>query len=63
MERSNNSKAEYLGEFAQYIPGLLNWMLAMDKAVPKLAVMKAQTLVETNPIADWVDHNIVCREN
>lgn len=34
-----------------------------QKAVPKLAVMKAKTLVETNPIADWVDHNIVYREN
>jgi len=66
---------EILGEFAQYIPGLLNWVLAMDeseatkiiknyqKAVPKLAVMKAQTLVETNPIADWLDNNIVYREN
>ena len=66
---------EILGEFAQYIPGLLNWVLAMDKseatriiknyqkAVPKLAVMKAITLVETNPIADWLDNNIVYREN
>jgi putative DNA primase/helicase len=66
---------EILGEFAQYIPGLLNWVLAMDeseatriirnyqKAVPKLAVMKAQTLVETNPIADWLDNNIVYKEN
>ncbi len=66
---------EILGEFAQYIPGLLNWILAMDEseasriirnyqqAVPKLAVMKAQTLVETNPIADWLDNNIVYRED
>ena len=66
---------EILGEFATYIPGLLNWVLAMDEeeatkiiknyqeAVPKLATMKAQTLVETNPIADWLDNNIVYREN
>ena len=66
---------EILGEFAQYIPGLLNWVLEMDeseatriirnyqKAVPKLAAMKAQTLVETNPIADWLDNNIVYQEN
>ena len=66
---------EILGEFAQYIPGLLNWILAMDEseatriirnyqqAVPKLAVMKAITLVETNPIADWLDNNIVYRED
>ncbi len=66
---------EIWGEFAQYIPGLLNWVLEMDeteathivknyhKAVPGLAVMKAQTLVETNPIADWLDNKIVYREN
>ena len=66
---------EIWGEFAQYIPGLLNWVLEIDeseatkiirnyqKAVPKLAVMKAITLVETNPIADWLDNNIVYREN
>ena len=66
---------EIWGEFAQYIPGLLNWVLTMDedeanriiknyhKAVPGLAVMKAQTLVETNPIADWLDNKIVYREN
>ena len=66
---------EIEGEFAQYIPGLLNWVLEMDeveatriirnyqKAVPKLAVMKAITLVETNPIADWLDNNIVYQEN
>lgn len=62
---------EIIGEFAQYIPGLLNWVLAMDEAeatriiknyhqaVPGLAAMKAQTLVESNPIADWLDNNII----
>ena len=70
---------EIFGEFAQYIPGLLNWVLEMDEesatriiknyrqAVPRLAAMKAQTLVESNPIADWLDNNIVyekdCRTN
>ena len=62
---------EILGEFARYIPGLLNWVLKMDeveatntiknyqKAVPGLAAMKAQTLVESNPIADWLDNKII----
>ena len=62
---------EILGEFTQYIPGLLNWVLEMgeveatniiknyQKTVPGLAVMKAQTLVESNPIADWLDNNII----
>ncbi len=59
------------GEFLPYIPGLLNWVLAMDEdsataivknyeaRVPSLLAMKAKTLVETNPIADWLDNFIV----
>ncbi len=66
---------EIFGEFAPYIPGLLNWVLEMDeaeathiiknyqKAVPGLAAMKAQTLVESNPIADWLDNNIIYRQD
>jgi putative DNA primase/helicase len=62
---------EMVGEFVPYIPGLLNWVLAMDEEVateivknyevkvPSLLEMKAQTLVETNPIADWLDNKIV----
>ncbi len=62
---------EITGDFASYIPGLLNWVLTIDeveatniiknyhKLVPSLAAMKAQTLVETNPIADWLDNCIV----
>ncbi|GFE72052.1 phage/plasmid primase, P4 family [Chroococcus sp. FPU101] len=65
---------EIYGEFAPYIPGLLNWVLGVkpDEAtaliknyqqrVPKLAAMKAQSLVETNPIADWLDHAMVYRD-
>ena len=72
-------RGEIRGEFAEFIPGLLNWVLEMDEIeaneimkqyierVPSLAEMKAQTLVETNPIADWLDYNIVysedCRTN
>ena len=59
------------GEFLPYIPGLLNWVLEMDEEsatsivknyesrVPSLLAMKARTLVETNPIADWLDNFIV----
>jgi putative DNA primase/helicase len=59
------------GDFLPYIPGLLNWVLAMDKkvatktmknyeeSVPSLLAMKAKTLVETNPIADWLDNFVV----
>ncbi len=64
-------RGEIRGEFAEFIPGLLNWVLEMDETeaneimkqyiqrVPSLAEMKAQTLVETNPIADWLDCNII----
>ena len=59
------------GEFLEYIPGLLNWVLEMDEdestsivknyesAVPSLLAMKARTLIETNPIADWLDNFVV----
>jgi putative DNA primase/helicase len=59
------------GDFLPYIPGLLNWVLAMDEevatetvknyeeSVPSLLAMKARTLVETNPIADWLDNFVV----
>ncbi|WP_036487441.1 hypothetical protein [Myxosarcina sp. GI1] len=59
------------GEFVPYLSGLLNWVLAMDEeeatniiknyetAVPSLLAMKTQTLVETNPIADWLDNKVI----
>ncbi len=59
------------GEFLPYIPGLLNWVLGMDESeatsivknyealVPSLLAQKAKTLVETNPIADWLDNFII----
>jgi putative DNA primase/helicase len=66
---------ELSGEFVSYIPGLLNWVLEMsDEEVtgivkdylnrcPGLQRRKAETLIETNPIADWLDYSIVYREN
>jgi putative DNA primase/helicase len=58
------------GDFAPFIPGLLNWVLKLDhievsaiiKGYSKLAIiesLKAEVLTETNPIAAWVDHCIV----
>ena len=58
------------GDFATFIPGLLNWVLELDhtevsaiiKGYSKLATIensKADILIETNPIAAWVDHCIV----
>jgi putative DNA primase/helicase len=66
-----HKKGQMRGEFLPYIPGLLNWVLAMESEsataivknyeenVPSLLAMKARTLVETNPIADWLDNYIV----
>ncbi len=61
------------GEFAPYISGLFNWVLGIDPKeaesllknsrtrVPALNRMKATAMVETNPIADWLDQAIVYR--
>jgi putative DNA primase/helicase len=59
------------GEFASYIPGLMNWVLAMPddevtelvknthRSVPSLAISTAETLIETNPMASWLDDCVV----
>jgi putative DNA primase/helicase len=66
-----HKNGQMYGDFLPYIPGLLNWVLAMDSEsateivknyeenVPSLLAMKARTLVETNPIADWLDNFVV----
>ncbi|MDV3002434.1 MAG: hypothetical protein N5P05_004089 (plasmid) [Chroococcopsis gigantea SAG 12.99] len=62
------------GEFVPYISGLFNWVLGIDPheaaaliknyrhRVPCLNLMKAMAMVETNPIADWLDHAIIYRD-
>ena len=66
-----HKNGQIYGDFLPYIPGLLNWVLEMDESeatsivknyevkVPSLLAMKARTLVETNPIADWLDNSVV----
>jgi putative DNA primase/helicase len=66
-----HKNGQMYGDFLPYIPGLLNWVLSMDEEsatsivknyeanVPSLLAMKARTLVETNPIADWLDNFVV----
>jgi putative DNA primase/helicase len=66
-----HKNGQMYGDFLPYIPGLLNWVLAMDEGeatetvknyeenVPSLLAMKARTLVETNPIADWLDNFVI----
>jgi P4 family phage/plasmid primase-like protien len=56
------------GEFVEFLPGLLNWVLAMPDSevttlikntsvsVPSLNQWKSENLLESNPIAFWFDH-------
>jgi putative DNA primase/helicase len=62
---------EMFGEFAEYIPGLLNWVLAIGETRAKellrnhceasdtLNREKALMLTETNPLAAWADEALV----
>ena len=55
------------GEFAPYLPGLLNWVMAQpesemrrylkdtDRAVPSLNEVKSETLIATSSLAAWFD--------
>ncbi len=64
---------ELKGDFMAYMPGLLNWVLDLSPQdvtnyvvktsvfVPTLARIKAVTLCQTNPIADWADLHLVLR--
>ncbi len=61
-------------EFKPYLPGLLHWVLEIpdeevtslvrdtSKSIPSLAQWKAESLLETNPLAEWLDsciaHNL-----
>ncbi|NJR62916.1 MAG: hypothetical protein HC769_31505 [Cyanobacteria bacterium CRU_2_1] len=59
------------GEFVPHLPGLLNWVLALPDDemkqlikqtvlnVPALAKWKAESLVNGNPIAEWLDARCV----
>jgi P4 family phage/plasmid primase-like protien len=59
------------GEFAQYLPGLLNWVLALPDAdvcdlvvntavsVPTLNADRLETLLASNPLAEWFDSKCV----
>ena len=65
-DRDNN----LIGEFAPYIPGLLNWVLEMngDEATqiikdplnhaPGLLKSKLENLIDTNSIAAWLNEKV-----
>lgn len=59
-------------KFRPHLPGLLQWVLEMSdkevtglvrdtaKTVRSLALWKAESLIETNPLAEWLDFCIMC---
>lgn len=59
------------GDFVQYLPGLLAWVLELsrdrvaelvkntDRSVPSLNRVKRSALCETNPVASWVDDSVI----
>ena len=61
------------GEFEPYLPGLLEWVLAMsfekvtelvlntERSIPSLKRARLESLCEANPLADWLDNCIVHR--
>jgi uncharacterized membrane protein len=69
------SKDGNKGEFADYIPGLFNWVLELSDEEVKETILseahnsselqraKAENLIQTNPIADWLDRYLVYRED
>ena len=69
------SKDGNKGEFADYIPGLFNWVLQLSDEEVKETILseahnsselqraKAENLIQTNPIADWLDRYLVYRRD
>jgi putative DNA primase/helicase len=65
---------ELVGEFTEYLPGLLNWVLAMstesienylkrtEEFVIDYSQIQAQAIIATNPIADWADFALIYEE-
>lgn len=59
------------GEFADELPGLVNWLLDMDEdtmqdylknpsnRVPYIATIRAEQIIENNPIMEWLDAKVV----
>ena len=59
------------GELAPYLPGLLEWVLTMpaarvtelirdtNRSVPSLHRARLESLCDNNPLADWLDNNLI----
>lgn len=61
------------GEFCNYLPGVLNWVLAMtdqeirglllnpQQTVPSLNEWRIESLLSSNPLAEWLDSRIILK--
>ncbi|MDJ0583199.1 phage/plasmid primase, P4 family [Crocosphaera sp.] len=67
----HDNQGNISGEFVPYIPGFLNWVLEMDsieaseciknahRRCVKLTLERIESMVENNPIAGWLNENII----
>ncbi len=71
----HDNQGNISGEFVPYIPGFLNWVLEMEseraseciknahKRCVKLTLERIESMVENNPIAAWLNENIIYDPN
>ena len=67
----DEENGELKGEFAEFMPGLLNWVLALDnqslenylRRTEEFVIghrqLQLEAILQTNPIADWADYCLV----
>ncbi|WP_107667543.1 phage/plasmid primase, P4 family [Cyanothece sp. BG0011] len=67
----HDNRGNISGEFVPYIPGFLNWVLEMESESAseciknahsrcvKLTLERIESMVENNPIAAWLNENII----
>ena len=71
----HDNQGNISGEFVPYIPGFLNWVLEMEsesaseciknahRRCVKLTLERIESMVENNPIAAWLNENIIYDPN
>jgi putative DNA primase/helicase len=65
---------EMVGEFIEFLPGLLNWVLTLpqetaekylkktEQMVPGYKKIALEAIINTNPIADWANQHLIYQE-
>jgi P4 family phage/plasmid primase-like protien len=64
-----------VGEFVEYLPGVVNWALSMSESdmlrmldragqsAPSIISTKAKIIIETNPVAAWANETLIHEPN